>query len=430
MTNAAYVYCQREQLEQTLQTIDQAASILLQQQPEIGFVAFNQQLQDQLKLYQNARVEQAAEAFYQKHKALFGRRHQASIRILGAGPSGLLSGLVLQQSGHRVSIDEMRSDSDFCMRPQNVSYREAESRLRSLIGEDIYQQFFHHGASLDGNTGKLRITTGGYQQILSEAFIAAGGQLYFGRGKTLTDLANEQPDVILLATGAHAAERLQLQQQLLVETFPQYSAGGYSGLIIQPSTATPGYQRREREGLHWRRDNISVYSGAVFSRDLERAQRYLHKRQVEPAKIAALNDLQDAPGVEFSFCFGNDTEKFLQASSEVPALAPILTERYRVLPFISRRLIFHHHDVPVIAIGDANGSPHPLAAIGTLKVIRNIGYLTRHIDGLMALKQQPDAVNSVIISENHKVYTNQAMENIKEVFYSNVICGIYSQPRS
>ncbi len=409
------------------------------------------------------------------------RAKPARISIIGAGTAGLLYGLILAREGFDITIYEARSRQDAFLRHPNISFKEAEERLRPLLGEQGYQKFFTRGAALDGDTGKLRMTIGAFQEILYEQLVAAGAQVHFNHAVDLNELKNmgtthpslwRKPesrrvlranarsaswiprssrgmtgcrqlqnrshyDFILLATGTHTHKRFSLTQQLQIQEFPEYTAGGRTALLLKASQETHGYTRSERDGYHWRRANKTIFDHGQLGHDIKRLIRVFEKENVNLNLIDKLQGLEKAKGIEYTFIFGNDTPRFLEGYDGSNYYL-IYSQQYRVAPMIALNPVLHFNDSPIIAIGDANSSAHPLAAIGTLKFIRNIDYLKDFVSAYQDIKellidcQQDDK----LIAQAHQLlallestYTAIAMQNIKMVFFENILAAVFSEPR-
>jgi hypothetical protein len=347
------------------------------------------------------------------------------VTIIGAGSAGLLAAFQLIKAGFSVTVYEKRSKALSTLRYPNISFKEGEQTLRPLLGDTIYQRFLSSGGSLDGRSGKLRLTIGRFQEILlDELSLSPNFKIHFNQtfsfdNKTLY----EGSDLILIASGAHAAERLSVEKELTVERFPNHNAKGITALYVKSSNGPHGYYRKDIDGYHWRRDNKSVYSGEAFSHDLKRVAYQIDDKQIK----AQLSQLIQANSVEYTFSFGNDTPHFF--NNPPLDIDPILLARYEVKPQIALTPVFQKENKTVIAIGDANGTPHPLAAIGTLKFVRNVIHLKTFLTRQCQITQT-DNINKVALSKmNHKWYENEAMRNIEEVFFANIFCSLYSMPR-
>lgn len=357
------------------------------------------------------------------------------IDILGGGTAGLLAALVLGRQGHHIQLYEGRARELATLRYPNISFKEAEERLKPLLGSALYNRFFDVGASLDGNTGKLRITIGAFQEVLLQEIVLLNNiHLHFSYPIYFDDFVkHSSADMILLATGAHTHQQFGLDQDLKMHYFPEYDAIGRTALFIEASEKNHGYFRQEREGRDWRRDNTSIYSQHVMASDLHRVQKNCEKYKVSHDKLAKLKLLFNAESIEYCFSFGNDSEKFLHQppmNSE-----PFLTSRYRVIPMLSYQPVFERHAKLIIAVGDANGSPHPLAAIGTLKFLRNIAHLEHYCHRLSVFKtlalDANDALSQQLVKlekQSKTIYKDQVLQNIHYIFFGNILSSVFSNP--
>lgn len=414
----------REQLELDIEQLVNAAHEILEKQPTIGFANFHQHCLTKLNSIDNSFLinELSSEAML----AVTGspaKLQPLKISILGAGLAGLLAGVVLAKAGAEVNIYEKRSKIASRLRGQNISFKEAQLRLKPLLGPELYNKFFANGGALDGNTGKLRVTTGTFQDLLTQAAEDLPITIHYNATQTLDELTQDQTTTtVLVATGVHACERLNLSEHFNPLYFPEYQVQGQTALCLNTTTSEHGYFRGEREGKNWRRDNISIFSREEFNLDLERLQNLLTKQQAEPEVLQRLNKIMQQNELEYTFIFGNDGEEFFQDFPNSSKDYIFQTTTYKILPMLCTNLISEMNGKPIIAIGDANGSPHPLAAIGTLKFTRNISLLKDYLFNLQKLNSGPDILKYKLA----ELYELQAMQNNKEVFYGNILSCLYS----
>ncbi len=351
------------------------------------------------------------------------------IAIIGAGLAGLLAGTLCARFGIKVDIFESRSNKSSRVRPQNISFKEAELRLKPLLGEKIYKTFFDYGGALDGSTGKLRITTGSFQDILTKNLEDCSANIHYDHPFTSDDIEKLSGfDAILIATGVHACKRLGLSDYFNPIVFDEYITHGRTALCAAPTEQPHGYYRREREGYHWRRDNISIFSGNAFTPDLARLIHRFEEKKIHPQQIPRLASLMKEKTTEYTFIFGNDTDEFLRNLPRSTNNYLIEETRFTVEPMISLTPVSQINQIPLIAIGDANGSPHPLAAIGTLKFLRNMTHLVSTISAIHYTTSQVDS--DKLCKKLLKIYHETAMKNNREVFFANILCSIFSEERN
>ncbi len=460
----------KNQLDLLAQTMGEMATAQLQQQPNMSYADFSQLVYGEIrqqrkhlyKAQQLTTLKHAGECLNllnqydlptELHKHLKNLRNlyvqdlsaidsltisaslgSPHILIIGAGLAGLLAAYVLTKQGAKVTVYEARSKEKAALRPQNISFKEAEASLRPILGESLYTEFFNRGGALDGNSGKLRLTTGTFQEVLSEALENTSATIHYDHPLTLDTLPDlQQVDAILIATGVHACERLGLDEHFNPHYFPDFSVTGQSFLYITPGTDAHGYHRQSRDGEHWRRDNISVFSQAAFKNDLLRVEKNILAKEPESLKAKRIKNLLNEKHIEYAFCFGNDTNKFFD---DLPCTEQdiMMATHFGILPMITEKQISTYKNTPLIAIGDANGSPHPLAAIGTLKFTRNVPHLSRYLYShclFEKYKQQlPDMTVDNLNESIQAVFSAFTQENIEDVFLSNILCCLYSRKRT
>lgn len=352
------------------------------------------------------------------------------VSIIGAGPAGLITAYLLAQQGAEVTIYEARSLIDFSLRPQNISFKEAEVHLKGVLEKKLYQKFFQRGAALD-HERKLRITIGTFQEVLVEGMKNFNVKIHYNTTVTLNNVEKfKDADFILIAAGAHAYKRLALQDYFEQEVFEQYTTRGRTALFIRPSIESSGYTGYQREGRDWWRKNKSVFRGSILSQDIDRVITMLSKDKAIRTKTRQLKKLKSNTKVEYTFIFGNNSPDFLKTLDM--NFEPIIQSEYIVTPTILCNPLSEYQNKPLIVIGDSNGAPHPLAAIGTLKFIKDAKELMK----LVAVYKELKHVNDIeVLSENRmrdllndvkNFYALAAMENIKKVFYANILSALFS----
>ena len=354
------------------------------------------------------------------------------VSIIGGGLSGLLAAYALSKAGAQVVVHEARAKARATLRIQNISFKEAEKHLRPLFGEILYQEFFARGAILDGDSGKLRVTIGCFQEILLEALADLPVQIYYENQVDISQCQQrDNPDMVIVSSGVHSCERLALHDDLLPVSYPEYSAKGKTVLFLRESEEPHGYTRSGREGQHWRRENKTIFSGQTLASDIHRAIANL--REPSDEQIAQLEALLDCATVEYSFNFGNDSPNFLD--NVTADYQPLLQSNYCIVPMFARRLICQRAGVTVLALGDANGSAHPLAAIGTLKFVRNIAHVVPFVFSHQAIRILAD--NNAGLAPSYEVlqhacqalYQSLALCNTKQVLFENVLSCVFSEAR-
>lgn len=416
-------------LHNMIDACEKTASMILNSAPEIAFSEYERRLFTQtseLTSHFEQRDMNRKEFVFDDLPPLSNeQKKDFHITIIGAGSAGLLSAFQLGTAGFHVTLYEKREKELTTLRYPNISFKEGDKTLKPMLGDDIYTDFLASGGSMDGNTGKLRLTIGRFQEILLQHLETLPNvDIHFNQFFSFDDdELYQNADLVLIATGAHSAKRFELEAEFSIEKFPAFNAKGITALYIQGSDSPHGYYRTDIEGYAWRRDNKSVYSGQAFRHDLRRVERQICDNKLK----TMISDLIQADSVEYTFSFGNDTPHFF----ENPPLNidPVLLARYEVKPQIALSPLFHFRDKTVIAMGDANGTPHPLAAIGTLKFVRNIIHLKTFVTRQCAIKLNSSIDKRKNIQMNEAWYVNEAMKNIEEVFFANLFSSIYSRPR-
>lgn len=401
----------------------------LKEEPTISFNEFEH------FLYANAptlHLEQRVKAF-QLGDDLLSLTHEKAepashypIVIVGAGSAGLLYAYYFGRLGYPVTVYEKRNQQTYNLRYPNISFKEGDTTLKAIVGNPIYQRFLEQGGSMDGKSGKLRLTIGSFQDTLLEAIqVMPNVTLHFDHAfdfNQSTDYSDAH--IVLLATGCHAAERFGILDDLEIKRFSEFDVKGQSALYVRDANEHEhGYWRTDIEGFHWRRDNQSIYSGKAFTSDLLRLTRQIDDKSM----CSQLEALCRSNSVEYTFSFGNATEKFFE--NPPCAERPVRTAEFEVKPQISLNPFIDVKGKSVIAIGDANGTPHPLAAIGTLKFIRNVKHLDDYLIRERSIAKQAIAKQETLHQLNRTSYQAQALKNIQEVFCSNLISAVYSWPR-
>ena len=356
------------------------------------------------------------------------------VSIIGAGLSGLLAALILARQGVRVVIHEARPKALARLRPQNISFKEAEKRLKFQLGLDVYNECFKRGGALDGTTGKLRLTVGSFQDIILEALMQYEVPIHYESKMMPQDcLDKDNPDLIIIAAGVHSCERMQLHEQLQPINFSKYNADGHSALFVSKSNDEFGYFRGEGEGYDWYRENKTVASGAVFANDI---QRILDNPKFSDDK-ASLLALKSASAVDYTFTFGNATSGFKRFIEQHDRQA-VLLDWFTIKPMLTTHTLFDWHGCQVLVIGDANGSAHPLAAIGTLKFIRNMDYLSLFVYLRYGLAQllaneatDPSAHNLLqeLLLTSCEIYDELSLNDSQQVLFENILACVFSEPR-
>lgn len=450
----------RNQLQEGINSLAETSLNLIKKNPEIAYTTFKDQVEMNSKVYlQQQQIAQDRVALEKakllvKFKTIFRdsavksklnrllKIYSDTIRtpklnckmkvsIIGAGPAGLITAYLLARQGAEVTIYEARSFIDFSLRPQNISFKEAEIHLKGVLEKKLYQKFFQRGAALD-HERKLRITIGTFQEVLVEGMKNFNVKIHYNTAVTLNNVEKfKDADFILIASGAHAYKRLALQDYFEQEVFDQYTTRGRTALFIRPSLASSGYTGHQREGHDWWRKNKSVFSGRILSQDIDRVITALSKDKAIRAKIRQLKKLKTDTNVEYTFIFGNNSPDFLKTLDM--NFEPIIQSEYVVTPTILCNPLSEYQNKPLIAIGDSNGAPHPLAAIGTLKFIKDAKELIKFIAVYKELKHLNDVD---VLSENlmrdllndvKNFYALTAMENIKNVFYANILSALFSK---
>jgi hypothetical protein len=363
------------------------------------------------------------------------------VAIVGAGLAGLFAAYVLTQQGIVPEIFESRSNDDARLRPQNISFKEADTCIKPILAKKYYDAFFERGGAMDGASAKLRLTTGTFQDVLTEALLEAGVRIHFDSPiHDVNIFAQHAYDAILIAAGVHSCECLALQPYFHPLHFPAYAARGRTALCIAPSNEPHGYQRSESEGWGWQRNNKSVFSGKAFQGDLERLIKPLRKTIAQENRIAYLSHLATLPSIEYTFNFGNNTPHFMrEATWPTPPLAPnretyiVKQWSFYVEPMITTQVASEQSNRLLIAIGDANGSAHPLAALGTIKFCRNAPFLPALLRSYVCLKNLSPRVDpgliKTAISQLTAIFHHHATQNTQEVFWANICCSLFSRER-
>lgn len=416
-------------LRKIIDQCEKKSTSILKSSPDIPFSEYERLLFTQTNALASHFEEHAILSRQFENKRLPAledkQKQHFHITIIGAGSAGLLSAYQLGSAGFRVTLYEKREKALSTLRYPNISFKEGDKTLKPMLGDNIYNEFLASGGSMDGQTGKLRLTIGRFQEILLDHIEALPHvEVHFNQDFSFDKSALYQDaDLVLLTTGAHAPKRFELENELSLQQFPTFNAKGVTALYIQASESPQGYYRTDIEGYAWRRDNKSVYSGQAFSHDLKRVIQQIDNNDVKKRLAALIN----APSIEYTFSFGNETPHFFD--NPPLDIDPILLAHYEVKPQLALTPLFHHCDKTVIALGDANGTPHPLAAIGTLKFVRNVIHLKTFVTRQCSIKYNREADKTKETENNQQWYVNEAMKNIKEVFFANIFSSLYSRPR-
>ena len=423
-----------KQIIQKMDIIQSISEDLLKMQPEIGYSQYEMSINKALQINSPLDVYKTTEGSTQTRalqlESLTNVQITANsdyhIAIIGAGSAGLLAAYYLSQQGFKISVYEKRSEKLATLRYPNISFKEAELRLKPLLGQSIYQQCFQYGGSLDGNTGKLRLTIGCFQEILlKELKSKENVNLHFGQEINLHNPSQlKNYHLIIVAAGANSPDRMELNESIETKKFPEFNARGITALYVSESSGMHGYSRIDIEGEKWRRDNTSIYSGEAFTPDLQRLMRQID----DSSTINKLSALCKAKSVDYTFSFGNHGNFFFD---NPPCLVePVKIAEFEVKPQIALKPIFYKQGKKFITIGDANGTPHPLAAIGTLKFIRNIPLLSNYLCKMVMINNSNKSNKDQLHEINEFQYLNQVMKDIEEVFLANISSSLYSRPRN
>lgn len=446
----------RSQLQDGIDSLAEASLNLIKKSPEIPYTTFKNQVEMEAKFYLQQQQIAKERIALEKAKLLFKLKNvfrenifklnklltiysdtiritsldcKMRVTIIGAGPAGLITAYLLARQGAEVTIFEARNLIDFSLRPQHISIKEAEIYLKGVLERKLYQKFFQRGAALD-HEGKLRITIGTFQEVLVEGLKHLNVKIHYNTVVTLHNIEKfKDADFILIAAGAHAYNRLTLQDYFEQEVFDHYTTRGRTALFIRSSLASSGYIGHHRDGYDWWRKNTNICSGNILSQDIDRVIAILSRNKTGNIQIKQLKKLKSHKNVEYTFIFGNNSSNFLKTLDM--NFEPILQSEYIVTPTILCNPLSEYQNKSLIVIGDSNGTPHPLAAIGTLKFIKDAKELMKLIAVYKELKNLHDIK---VISENimrdllndaKNFYALTAMENIKKVFYENILSALF-----
>lgn len=434
----------------------QCAHAVLKKTPNLPFVPFHQEclestsVQEKTSLVRNEADARLRTVLTELGSLTTDPALRASLQqdapppkvaIIGAGLAGLFAAYVLVEHGIHPEIFESRPNEEARLRPQNISFKEAETCIKPILQQRHYDAFFERGGAMDGDSAKLRLTTGTFQDVLTEALLEKKVAIHFHTPiHEVETLAQQGFDVILIAAGVHSCERLALHAHFHPVYFPEYAARGRTALCIAPSDEAHGYRRSEAEGWSWQRNNKSVFSGQAFKGDLQRLIDPLRQQVAQEKKIAYLSHLMTLPSIEYTFNFGNDTPEFMNEArwptpASVPDRATYIVQQwsFHVEPMIATQLVSQQDDCLLVAIGDANGSAHPLAALGTIKFCRNAHFLPALLKSYGALKRFPRDMNPTLyeeaLSQIMAIFQEQALQHTHEVFWANICCSLFSRPR-
>ncbi len=418
----------------------------LKENSDIGFLDFRSKLYDScewlhyneelkkienliLQLQQNMNplpenIQQSLNDIYTKQQV--NHHFKPHIAIIGAGLAGLFFAVGLCRIGFKITLAEKREFENNFLRPQNISFKFAERYLREAIGEELYQLFFTHGAFMDGATGKLRITIGAFQDVMYSYLKRTNVDCQFASEIDINQIQHEY-DYIIVATGSSTYLNFNLEKELNILSFPEYSADGLTALYLKPSSDPCGYSRVERDGYHWHRENTSINDHVNVQSDIKRLIQLIKTKSDDGKKLTYLDFLLTESRIDYCFIFGNKTDEFYKFNKNAKPEELIWATGYHVLPLIALNNVIELNQNKIIVVGDANGIPHPLAAIGTLKFIKNFLPLAKFINAEQLLKniKNPEKHREIVTH----IYQLETYENIFQVYWENLMCCIYSEPR-